>query len=415
VYATAFPAVLSPEWLPPILTGRANELRTLATVLGDPYPSTPPPWVASVVGPSGSGTSATARLAARRLLEALRREGAARDPVLVRSRVGPATGSLAVAAGLLRGLDSGFEPRGFPVAEVMAGFLRRLAREGRPAVVVLDDIGPDAPDLTPIFRALLSPSRFLPEGASPPPCLWTILAGRSDAHAAWSRLRRAGLPTRTQLTLRPPSPEVARAVIRDRAGRALGRPPPEELVERIASRAQREEFGLPKMMDLLRRELLGSSAAAGMPGCAPASSDRLSVEPRVLAALERATRGGAATLGAIRGWEVRLATLEGVRPLPATTLWRRMIRLQAAGVIRRDVRPGGPGGTRSTIEVVGPIPFYSVTDRDRTRPDVAAPVAGGASRAGPAAGRASVPAQRLGAPGGGPPPLRGRPSPTAVT
>jgi hypothetical protein len=373
VYATPFPAVLTSDWLPPVLPDRTKELAELSRMLGDPYPADPPPWVACVVGPSGAGTSATARLAARRLLEAVRREEARASPAMIRVRVAAAAGTVGVAAGLLQGLDSGFEPRGFPTAEILAGFLRRLSRDMRPAIVVLDDIGPDAPDLAPVLKALTAPARFLPEGVEEAPPLWTILAGRADVTAAWSRLHRAGLPRENRIELSPPTPSSIRAAIHDRAARALARVPPEELVERVVARALREDRGLGRALELLRRELLGAPSLATVPAGHGSQVGRIRVEPRVYAALERATCGRTATLAEIRAWEVRLAAREGARPLPATTLWRRIVRLQAAGVIRREVRPGGPGGTRSTVELVGPVPFYALTDSDRTRPGVSGP------------------------------------------
>jgi hypothetical protein len=369
VYATPYPSVLTPDWLPPVLLGRAAELAELSEQLGDPYPARSPPWAASVVGPAGSGTSAVARLAARRLLEAIQRETPTGPPALVRVRVSDAPGVHGVASKLLQGLDSGFEPRGFPVAEILAGFLRRLAREGRAAVVVLDDVGPGAPDLGPVLRALLAPTRFLPEGVEVAPTLWTIVAGSAEAPAAWTRLERAGLPRSSRVVLPTPDPATVRAAVMDRAARALGRPAPAELVERVVTRSLREERGIGRALELLRRELLGPTVSR-LPGAVSLTgTDRVPVEPRILAALERATRGHPATLGEIRAWEERFAAQEGARPLPATTLWRRMVRLQAAGVIRREVRPGGAGGTRSTIELVGAVPFYTFTGSSQSRRD----------------------------------------------
>lgn len=366
MYATQHPSVLADDWLPPVLNGRAGELAELSRRLGDPYPPGPPPWVAVVVGPSGAGTSAVARLGARRLLEAVNREGSPVSPALVRVRVSGATGIQAVASGLLQGLDSGFVARGFPVAEILAGFLRRLARDGRAAVVVLDDIGPGAPDLRPVLRALLAPTRFLPEGCEVAPTLWTILAGRADAGATWSRLLRAGIPRESRIVVSAPERSIIRAAVADRADRALGHAPPPELVERVVARSLREGRGIGRALDLLRKELLGPASPRAFPATPLLGGAGAPVEPRILAALERATRGHPATLGEIRAWEERFAAQEGSRPLPATTLWRRMVRLQAAGVIRRDVRPGGPGGTRSTIELVGPVPFYALRAADQT-------------------------------------------------
>ncbi|MCI4321477.1 MAG: hypothetical protein L3K05_04135, partial [Thermoplasmata archaeon] len=284
MYATPFPAVLTPDWLPPVLPDRTQELAQLARMLGDPYPASPPPWVASVVGPSGAGTSATARLAARRLLEAIRREAGGTAPAMIRVRVAAAPGTVGVAAGLLQGLDSGFEPRGFPAAEILAGFLRRLCRDNRPAIVVLDDIGPDAPDLVPVLRALTAPARFLPEGVEQAPPIWTILAGRADVTAVWSRLNRAGLPRGNRVELSPPTPTAIRSAIQDRASRALGRAPPADLVEKVVARALRENRGLGRALELLRRELLGTPSPGSIPAGPAGGLSRIRVEPRVFVA-----------------------------------------------------------------------------------------------------------------------------------
>ncbi|HTT25493.1 MAG TPA: AAA family ATPase, partial [Thermoplasmata archaeon] len=152
------PEVLAHDWLPPTLVGRAEELDRLRALLGDPVPDRALPWAAIVRGPAGSGTSSTARLAARRLLESYRRDRpGATAPLLVAVRVRWCAGSHGVATALLQSLDDGFSGQGFPVVEIVAGFLRRLTRLGRPAIVVLDDVGPDTPDLAPILRGLLAP------------------------------------------------------------------------------------------------------------------------------------------------------------------------------------------------------------------------------------------------------------------
>src|SRR5215469_86807 len=196
------PEVLAHDWTPPTLVGRAAELDRLRLLLGEPLPERSPPWVVGVRGPPGSGTSATARLAARRLLEAYRRErpGAA-SPLLVAVRVRWCAGTHGVATALLQSLDDGFSGQGFPVIEIVAGFLRRLGRLGRPAIVVLDDIGPDTPDLAPILRGLLAPLRFLPEGVDAAPPIWTIVAGDLDRSGPGTARRTPGLPNDVDVRL----------------------------------------------------------------------------------------------------------------------------------------------------------------------------------------------------------------------
>ena len=186
-----FPEVLAPDYTPPVLFGRAVELERLREwLLGPPSPGSTP-RIASVVGPSGSGTSVLTRVAARRWVEALRREDPMVRPVLATVRVRWCRGSQSIAAALVQHLDDGFRATGFPINEILAGFLRRLRRDGRPAVVVLDDIGRSAPDLTPILRAFAHPGRFLPEGVDDPPKVWLLLAGAPEAVGAWAQTARA--------------------------------------------------------------------------------------------------------------------------------------------------------------------------------------------------------------------------------
>src|SRR5579871_4450681 len=97
------PEVLRSDWLPPTLLGRARELERLRGILGDPLPDRPMPWLAGVQGPPGAGTSSVARLGARRLVEAYRRERpGATSPLLVTVRVRWCAGTHGVATALLQ-------------------------------------------------------------------------------------------------------------------------------------------------------------------------------------------------------------------------------------------------------------------------------------------------------------------------
>ena len=101
----------------------------------------------------------------------------------------------------------------------------------------------------------------------------------------------------------------------------------------------------------------------------------------------------------VREWEARLAREEGVPPMPATTLWRRLLRLEAEGLLRRDVRPGGSGGTRSVLTPLRPLVEWPAT-LTRGSPRAAAPTSSPSWGAWPV--------------GEGPPPPLPRPPWTAV-
>src|SRR5208282_2927830 len=106
---TAHSEVLARDWLPPVVLGRAPEVADrVRAALGEPFP---------------------------RVL-------AIRTPFL--------RGPHGIATALVQRLDDGFDGRGFPVPEILAGLLRRLRREARPTVVLLDDVGVGGPDLAPV-------------------------------------------------------------------------------------------------------------------------------------------------------------------------------------------------------------------------------------------------------------------------
>jgi len=351
-----FPEVLAAEFVPPTLVGRSREVQALLGALGGARPPLEGPWCAAVQGPSGSGTSSAARVAAHQLLEAIRRERTGPAPLLASVRVRWCRGAHGVAGALLQHLDDGFRPTGFHLTEIMAGFLRRLARDGRPAVVVLDDIAPSGPDLEAVLRAFAAPHRFLPEGMDTPSPMWVLLAGVPGASAAWSHAARLGLLRVAPVRLAPYDPPTLAAIVRDRLARAYGRPAPERLLERLLRNLAGSPSNASRAMESVRRTLLGHSAVVPGSIYRPTGAPTTwSVEPRLVSALARATETGAARLGEVRAWEARLAQDEGVPPMAATTLWRRVLRLEAEGLVRRDVRPGGGGGTLSVVTVLRPF------------------------------------------------------------
>jgi hypothetical protein len=354
--APPFPEVLAAEYVPPTLIGRGREIEQLIERLGGPTPPGNAARAASVQGPPGSGTSAVARVAARRLVESIRRERIGPAPLLATVRVRWCRGTHGVVATLLLHIDEGFRPNGFHVTEILAGFLRRLAREGRPAVVVLDDIGPSAPELYSVCRAFASPDRFLPEGMEAAPPLWVLLAGVPNATGPWSQAVRSGLLTAPPVHLAEYDTAQVQAIVRERVARAFGHAPPEALLARLVAGRSADKRNAARAMESVRRELLGHAAV--VPGSLyrpSGTSPPWGIEPRIVEALVRTAGGGSARLGEVRDWEARLAREEGLAPMPATTLWRRLLRLEAEGLLRRDVRPGGSGGTRSVLTVVRPF------------------------------------------------------------
>lgn len=368
--ATPHAEVLAHDWLPPVVLGREVEVAEIVRRLDPPSPKAPPPWMVGVTGPRGSGTSAVARRAAREVADRLRAAGSGAVPRWVAVRTARHRGTHGVASALLANLDDGFDGRGFPVVEILAGFLRRIRREGRPLVLVLDDVRVGGPDLGPVLRALGEPDRFLPEGESGIPATFTVLAGSFDALEGAERNLGGRWKVGPFVALPPYPPRTLRTLVDDRAVRALGRPPPSELTARIVETTIADGGGALRAIDLLRRALVGSSAGPRGPARGgPRGESAIAVEPSVVRAIEEAARGSFARLGEVKRFEARYARERGSPPLPATTLWRRIVRLEQAGYIRREVRPGGEGGTRSVVRLVAPVEEWVIAPHSReTRP-----------------------------------------------
>ncbi len=357
--------VLARDWLPPVVLGRAVEVADAVRRLDAPAPVAPPPWIVGIVGPRGCGSSVIARRAARDVADRVRAAGPAAPRTLM-LRVAGCRGSHGVATSLLRMLDDGFEGRGFPVTEIIAGFLRRVRREARPVVLVLDDLYAGGPSLGPILRAIAQPDRFLPEGEFGLPPVWTVLAGTPEALGR-CETELAGLASIAPFVpVAPASARALRQIIDDRTARALGRPSPPELVDRILASTAASGGGSIRAIDLVRRALLGPEYRLdGRPRSMRSRGDSVPVESTVVRAIEEAAHGVEAVVGDVRRLEAQFARANGDHPLPPTTLWRRIVRLEQAGYVRREVRPGGVGGTRSLVRLMAPVDEWVVSSDAR--------------------------------------------------
>ncbi|HYK93753.1 MAG TPA: AAA family ATPase [Thermoplasmata archaeon] len=348
------PEVLARDWLPPVLLDRAREVETVRRRIQDALVPGGPRGVL-VVGPSGSGTSSVARLAARTVVQEIRRTRPEPAPLLACLRSDARRPTQGIATGLLQTLEPGFTGSGFHTTEILAGFLRRLRRQDRPAVVVLDDIGPGTSDLRPILRAFASPDSFLPEGESGLPPLALVLAGTPDARAAWTEAGRRGWATGQRISLAAYAPATIERIVRDRATRAISRVPPEAWSQRLMERVRDLPANASIALEALAHELIDSEHPRERGIFTDVDFRAAALERPLLAALARASAQRHATVAELRRWEAEYAHQQGARPLAATTFWRRIVRLESVGVVHREVRAGGAGGTRSVIELLRPI------------------------------------------------------------
>jgi hypothetical protein len=373
--AASHPEVLALDWVPPVLPHREAEVADVVRRLDAPNPVAPPPWQLAVVGAPGAGSSAVVRRAARIVADTLRASRPGVVPRVLAVRAAGRRGPHGAATALLQQLDEGFDGRGFPVSEILAGVLRRLRREGRPTVVVLDDVRVGGPDLAPVVKAFAAPDRFLPEGESGLPPTWLLLAGTPEAIGGLDRALGAGYSLRPFVPLAPYDARELAAIVRDRVERAAGVGVPGDLIAAAVGRAMEEGGGAARALEIVRRRLLGTALRAeGI--WPPRAVFEVSVEAHVVRAIDAAARGRAARLSEVRRWEGQLARERGLRPLPATTLWRRIVRLEQAGYVRREIRPGGVGGTLSVLKLLQPVEEWLTVPTPTDNPRAGGPWTG---------------------------------------
>jgi hypothetical protein len=344
------PEVLACDWLPPSLIDRSDELARAGRALGEP---TPPGDLRPLLieGPSGAGASVLARLLARRMGPL----GPGPRAHLLAVRVRWCAGTTGIAGDLLRSFDPGFGERGFSLAEILAGLLRRIVRDGRPTVILLDDLAPGAPDVVPILRALRNPDRFLPEGMDRSVPLHLVIAASSSLAVSLDAAPRGRLldeiePGR-RLRLTAYSSATLERIARDRLERLFGGPAPDGLAEEFAQRAATEGRGAARLLELMRARFHPGPSVA--PPYEPARSRRRAprLDARLRAAVEAVCADGPVDLSVVRAKAGELARAAGDRPPATTTFWRRLVRLEQAGLLIREIRSGGPGGSVASIRL----------------------------------------------------------------
>lgn len=410
MFAPAHPEVLSVDWLPPTLTGRGMALAEATRHLVATVGGQPPTRILGVVGPEGAGSSTVARSIARNWISSYPRSSESPAPRLLAVRVRPLRGIASVAGALIRHFDAGFEPRGFPAMEVLAGCLRRIRRTLSPSAIVFDDLDAGAPPIGPLVRAIANPADFLPEGEDGLPRMLVVVAGTGFAV---DRVARAGRLAFPRIVLAAYGTTELRRIVEDRIVRALGREVPLGMAERVADRALEEGRGASRAIDLVRREILGGPRARSIPGgFPPRHAPPVSLEPHLLNAIELATHDGATTVGALRRQERQNAAAARAASLPDSTFWRRLVRLERAGYLRREVRPGGLGGTRSMVRLLRPVTEWVTDPRTRGIPRAIDSLFGGARPVPVGTGRTRAHGS---AAGPAPEPDRGRTRPTEET
>ena len=206
-----------------------------------------------------------------------------------------------------------------------------------------------------MLRALARPQEVLPEGAAGLPPLLVLVSGGRDLVPEEIETVRTQVP--------PLQGSALVEAIRARAALAFHLPPGPEVLRAWADLVVASGQGLSIVGDLLAEA--GARAEA---------RESLRVELEDVALPERLPRHGhdaegfgAVLLEVLRSAEGTLAVGElrvrlttrcaqvGLRAPTPARLWRHLVGLERKGILRREVRLGGPGGSRTLVALANGV------------------------------------------------------------
>ena len=257
-------------------------------------------------------------------------------------------------------VDPSFLSRGASTRLLFLLLLRRIRLRGAPAVIFLDNLPADWGALPQVIGPFLDPGQVLPEGPQGLPPLAVVLAGNPGS--VLPAVPQIVPPERFLVETVAPFTEEELAEITARWCEAVALEPPEAgAMRRLEGLVVTRGGGASLLMDLLReaREHAlrrgASRISAADVVVRPASHGQSDPGQMLDCYLLETVRSG--TGGDGDGWPIsdlrdevhRRCRAEGLAYPSEARLWRHLARMERAGILRRVVRFGGPGGTKSRV------------------------------------------------------------------
>ncbi len=260
---------------------------------------------------------------------------------------------------LFRGLDPAFNAQGAATEHLTLLWLRRMRSEGGTFQIWLDNFPGSWHALARFLPPLLDPRQILPEGVAGLPGFTVVLSGEGPARP-WEDLPGNPPAMAAPAWSRPELELLARRVL---AGPGAGAPDPKasgRLVELLLT----QDRGVSPLPEILSR----ARSHARDAGRAELEAEDLETPRQVPWRLRQSRSFDALLLGFLRetakeaplalsdltrGLRGRCAAL-GIPAPSVARLWRRLRRLETLGLLSREIRVGGPGGTRSLLTLCYP-------------------------------------------------------------
>lgn len=344
------PRALDRSWVAPTLVGREDLLARLETSVLSGLTHGGRVAV-SLSGPCGAGTSAVAARLIKRATGRLVRPGAKGVPLVLRADASGLRTPSALVTALWRGIDPDFSGKGSSSEFLSLLLLRRIRTVGRPTIIWVDQVPARTGELGRVLGALAQPSRTLPEGPEGLPTALLVTSGGSDSFPEGVEALRTALP--------PLLGEDLRQAIMVRANAALAASPAPSAIAAIADLSIARGWGLSMVGELLAGAGRRAEARGGhwleaediaLPARLPKGpSDAAGFEEIVIEAL-RALEGATA-VSHLRAVLVESCTAKGASAPTTARLWRHLVRLERTGLLRREVRIGGRGGSKTLVSL----------------------------------------------------------------
>ena len=339
---------LAPAWGPSTLVGREEIISRLETSILSGLTLRNRVAV-SILGPRGSGSSTVAAHLVATAKNRLTRPGSKGTPLLLRIDASACRSPSALVSALFREIDPLYDGRGASTEFGALLLVRRLRTLRRSAILWIDQVGAKASHVDRVLRCLAHPERLLPEGPAGLPTMLVVTSGERNPFPEDPSVVRADL---APLSMR----DMCRAITA-RANLAFNTSPPTDTVEAIARLSVAHGWGLSMVGEFLaeagrRAEARGALGVEAEDVALPAQVPRRGADAEgfaaaILEVLQEAR--GPISVGELRRRvEARCAEL-GLRAPTQARLWRHLVALERKGVVRREVRMGGTGGSRTEV------------------------------------------------------------------
>ena len=342
--------VIKRSWKAPLLVGREKLLAVQEQTVRNALAGGDRAAV-SVVGPRGSGTSSIAECAVATFSE---RFLGRKAPLVLRVDTSQCRTPGLLVKALFRQIDPAIQLGGASTEFLSMLLLRRLRSLARSALVWLDQVHATG-EFGRVARALARPQEVLPEGTDGLPPLLLVASGSREIVPEVADTVRVAAP--------PLQGADLLETLRARAALAFQTPPLPEVLRAWADLTVASGWGLAMVGDLLveagaRAEARGSFRVELQDVALPSSLPRHGRDAEgfgqtILEVLRTAT--GSLTAGELRRRVAEGCTSSGMRAPTPARLWRHVVGLERKGIVRREVRLGGSGGSRTLVSLTGEV------------------------------------------------------------